>query len=119
VREAIVGKTRARPEQPKPPLLLAVPREEAERRISERIEKGSVLKEAQISSSEELKQAENERRVWSSFNAEMLRRFFTSPEIADEYSSWGVVAIGRAKDLTTEIRDIAEKSPSKSIAWNR
>lgn len=89
----------------KPPLLLAVPREQAERQISERIEKGELLKHVRISSFDDLKRAEDEFSTWSSYNVEMLRRLFTSPEYADEYAFWGAFAVGRDRDLARETRE--------------
>lgn len=70
------------PEQPK----LTVPRDEAEARLIDRIQKGEELRDRQISNLAELDAAYAEHDRWSAFNAELLKRLFTTQALAEEYS---------------------------------
>ncbi|MES2825732.1 MAG: nucleotide-binding protein [Pseudomonadota bacterium] len=70
-------------------LELNVSREEAKAKLQDRIEKGLALKR-QISSLSEYEILSNEYDKWDSFNSELLKRLFTSEELEEEYSSWGV-----------------------------
>jgi len=111
-----MAKKRTPPEEPKPPLLLAVPREEAERRITERIEKATALKKASITSFESLESAERDYKTWSSYNTELLKRLFTSPELSEEYARYyggGIAFIGEGRSLGKEINEYQEKIDDK------
>lgn len=74
--------------EPAAPAELVVSRDEARAKIDERIEKGRTLRNAQISSVESLEKTKNDYYKWDSFNAELLRRIFTTSELSDEYSRW-------------------------------
>lgn len=74
--------------EPAAPAELVVSRDEARAKIEERIEKGRALRNAQISSHESLEKTKNDYYKWDSFNAELLRRIFTTGELSDEYSRW-------------------------------
>ena len=88
----------ARKRQPTEPkrATLQMSRSEAEARIREQIEKGQKLPELRIGNSAELEQARNEKRKWSDFNAELLRRIVDTDELVNDYYppayasvSWG------------------------------
>lgn len=83
--------------EPERPVGLAVPREEAKRRLMERIERGQELAKVQINTEQALEAATHEYQKWSSFNAELLKQLFTSDALSKEYSWWGiaVVSMGR------------------------
>ncbi len=70
---------------PSPPELL-VPRSEAEASLGARIEKGEELRDRPIQTKDELDRMEKEFDRWSDYNTEMLRRMFSTAELADEYS---------------------------------
>lgn len=72
--------------EPKLPAELLISRDDAKSRLQERIQKGLELKQAQINSREALDVAKNEYSKWNSFNAELLKRIFSTEELADEYS---------------------------------
>jgi predicted nucleotide-binding protein len=78
---------------PKLPLELSVSKDEAKARLQKRIEKGLELKNSQVNSDEEFDSLSNEYHKWNSFNSELLKRLFTTDEMAREYDFWGVVAI--------------------------
>jgi len=95
-------------EPPKLPLLLAVPREDARARLRERVEKAQLLLGLAIRSFEELDDAERAVSTWSAFNVELLRRLFTSPELAEEYSFCGVGGFVTGRDLHREARSFID-----------
>lgn len=70
------------------PPSLTVTLADAESRISSQIEKGRQLLKSPINSDRELKTAEAEYSKWNSFNTELLRRIFDSPEVSEEYSAF-------------------------------
>lgn len=71
----------------RPPNLL-VSHKEAEERINAQIQKGIEIKNIAINSQQALERAQNEYSKWNSFNAELLRRLFDTPELSNEYSSF-------------------------------
>ncbi|ENY73605.1 nucleic acid-binding protein [Aeromonas diversa CDC 2478-85] len=83
------------PAEPKQPAELLMSRDEAKSKLQERIQKGLEIKRTQIASHDSLETTRNEYSKWNSFNTELLKRMFTTEELADEYSSWfGGVFIG-------------------------
>lgn len=110
---------RQRPTEPKRPTL-QVPRSEAETRIREQIDKGQKLLGLQIRNDAELEQARNEKRKWSDFNAEILRRIVdTDALVNDYYPGGGVISMGgraslsvRAENLYSDIRQYISRLES-------
>jgi predicted nucleotide-binding protein len=87
---------------------LNVSREEAKTRLEDRIEKGRELKQIPIRSKPEYDQAYNAYSKWDSFNDELLKRIFTTHELAEEYSQYGfgIIAIGHVSSLGEDIVDL-------------
>jgi predicted nucleotide-binding protein len=87
----------SKPVEPDRPVELAVPREEARRRLVERIERGQELTKLPIDSEEALEAAAHEYQKWSAFNIELLKQLFTTEALSKEYSWWGigVIPMGR------------------------
>lgn len=85
------------PPVPSGPAKLLVPREEAEARLKERIEKGKRISSADIKTEDALEEARTSFYTWSDYNVELLRRMFSTVEIAEEYnlSVGGAWAIGQ------------------------
>lgn len=77
----------ARKQQPTEPkrATLQVPRSEAEARIRERIEEGKTLLILPISNNAELERARNEKKKWSDFNAELLKRIVDTDDLFHDY----------------------------------
>lgn len=75
---------------PKPLLELAMSRDEAKTRLQERIEKGLDLKQRRVETRETFETLMNDYSKWNSFNSELLKRVFTTDELAKEYDYWGV-----------------------------
>ncbi|MEH8175637.1 nucleotide-binding protein [Aeromonas veronii] len=101
--------------EPKQPTELLTPRDEAESKLQERIHKGRDIKQIQITSLDALDTARNEYNKWNSFNTELLKRMFTTEELAGEYSQWyGGILISRGEPSLREkisdlFRDIDDK----------
>ncbi len=81
------------PPIPKPLLELVMSRDDAKTRLQERIEKGLELKQRRVETRETLEALSNDYNKWDSFNTELLKRTFTTDEMAKEYDSWGVVSM--------------------------
>jgi predicted nucleotide-binding protein len=90
-----------------------MPREEASRKIGERIEGGAELKSRPISNAQALKDVQRAYWTWSEYNEEMLRRMFTSSKIAEEYSSSVGVFFGGQQPLGEEIAELHGSIDSK------
>jgi predicted nucleotide-binding protein len=65
---------------------LTAPRGTVRAEIEEQHRKGEELSSRTIRSEAELKVAEEDYRVWSDYNKELLRQRFTSKEVAEEYA---------------------------------
>jgi predicted nucleotide-binding protein len=106
---------RKTPPAPELPLYLAVSREDAAQRIADRIKRGTELKARPISAKQILDQVQRDYWTWSEYNEEMLRRMFTTPKIAEEYSeSFGAFVAGGQYYLQEEIDDLHKSIDAKS-----
>jgi hypothetical protein len=72
--------------QPLPPPSLAVPRDDAARRIGEQIEKGRAIRNQSIQTEEALAEAKSARERWHRYTAELLTRSFDNPSITTDYT---------------------------------
>jgi predicted nucleotide-binding protein len=89
------------------PLYLAMPREEVGHKIVERIEGGTKLKDRPIRDHQTLKDVQRDYWTWDEYNEEMLRRMFTSPKVAEDYSrSVGAFPFVMESPLHEEIEDL-------------
>jgi predicted nucleotide-binding protein len=93
---------------PKPPAELIISRDEAKSKLQERIQKGLEIKQIQIDSNEMLESVQNEHSKWNSFNHELLKRIFTTEELAEEYSWWSRISFleTREPSLGKKIADL-------------
>jgi predicted nucleotide-binding protein len=78
------------PEPPAPEPELTTAREEADRKVAERIGKGQELAKRDIHTSQDIPGFEDEFAKWNSYNRELLTRLFTTDKFAKEYSYFGV-----------------------------
>lgn len=93
-------------ESPRPEL--TVPREEADRQLSEQIEKGQAILAMGVGNTPELESARTARSIWSDYNAELLRRLFTTDAMAHEYQDrLGIAFLGHST-LAEKIRDLRD-----------
>src|SRR6266571_3229736 len=88
---------------------LTLPREEAAAKIAERIQRGDELKTRPITSFEVHGQVQRDYWTWNEYNEELLRRMFTSPKVAEEYSSSiGVFGVGGPRRLDHDIKELRD-----------
>lgn len=95
-----------------PPPTLVIPGVEAASKIQVQISKGNGILEHPIGSLEELERLRKEYYRWSSYNTELLTRFFDNQSIADEYDLWIGFAGGRqspSEEIRDFRRDVQEK----------
>lgn len=79
---------------------LQMPLSEARDRIRKQIEKGQKLLESPIRNEAELKQAQNERKKWSDYNAKLLRGIVDTDELINTYyPGYGFIPTGRRSFL--------------------
>ena len=90
-------KPTAKSVEPKKTAELTMTRDEAKAKLQDRIEKGMELKRVQVNTPQSYEIAKNEYSKWNSFNAELLKRMFTTEELSTEYSWWGVVAMSMGR----------------------
>ena len=97
------------PPTPKPLLELIMTRDEAKTRLQERIEKGLELKQRRVETRETFEILSNDYSKWDSFNSELLKRIFTTDELAKEYDFWGVMMMSmHERSLGEKIADVYE-----------
>lgn len=102
--------------EPRQPAELLISRDEAKSKLQERIQKGLEIKQVQISSQDSFEAARNDYSKWNSFNAELLRRIFTTEELENEYT-WSVgifVATLGTKSLGEKIADLYKDIDNKT-----
>ena len=83
--------------QPSPPAYLTIPREEMGGRLAGRIARGQELLARPISSDDDLRAARGDFYTWSEYNETLLRRSFSTSELADGYkqqASARVITVG-------------------------
>jgi len=95
-------------------LELLVSPNEAQAKLTERIEKGREILELAPRSHEEFKEAQRQYYKWDDFNVELLKRQFTTDKLSEEYSAFvGSFAVSldgpylgeQIKDLKEDIED--------------
>lgn len=101
--------------EPKQPAELLISRDEAKSKLQERIQKGLEIKQVQITSQDSFEAARNEYSKWNSFNAELLRRIFTTEAMEDEYTwSGGIFVAMRNPSLGEKIADLYKDVDNKT-----
>jgi predicted nucleotide-binding protein len=111
---AALGRRRSAPEdEPSKPGHLLVSREQFAAELDARIQQGQELQLREIRTPNELEAARSDLYTWDDYNAELLRRRFTTNELAEEYSFFGVAFVGGRPSFqegVSELRsDIANK----------
>ncbi len=74
------------PQPPTPDPELQVTHKEATTKLGERITLGEEIHARQVSNIEQFEAAESDYRRWNSYNAELLKRLFTTHKFEEEYS---------------------------------
>jgi hypothetical protein len=101
------------PADPEPLAQLTVAQQEAEKRISARIEAGEEIRTKSIPSPDVLKVVQEEYYRWDSFNGEMLDRLFSTERFAREYRFFGIAVFSGpqpfSKDLSEFLEHVSDK----------
>ena len=89
---------------------LVMSREEARKRLRERVDLAVDVYPSRIDSQDELAKAEQEEQRWRAYNRELLWRMFTTGEYAHDYDN-AVVTIHHVRDqyLDVELNTIARR----------
>ena len=106
-------KPTSKPAEPKKPAELTMTREDAKAKLQDRIEKGMELKRVQVNTPQSYETAMNEYSKWNSFNGELLKRMFTTEELADEYNWWGLAVLGGRQSLGEQIAELGKDIDKK------
>lgn len=102
----------------KSPLILSIPKADAEQKIRSRIEKGRAIIDLPINSREELLVARAGEDKWSDYNRELLKHLFENEDIVGEYNLgygqvWGATSIdGDARMFREYMNDYITKLES-------
>jgi predicted nucleotide-binding protein len=100
---------------PTGPAFLLVPREQFSEEVAEQIERGQELAARPIRAEAELAAARSDFYTWSEYNVELLKRRFTTTEIADEYAhQGGIFVLGGYDSFSEKIADY-NKDVAKSV----
>jgi hypothetical protein len=100
--------------EPPPRLRLIKPEAEARQRIQTQIERGIQLKDRPITSSEELRQAKQDKDAWKDFNEQLMLALFNYRSILDVYYQTSQVRTIKmvrsdfAVPLQSQVRDFQE-----------
>lgn len=97
----------------KVPSKLKIPKEEAEQKLKERIEKGKELLNIQITNVLQLDEAKKEYRKWNDYNFEYLRRIFSTDEEATKYKRYGGGVIHMNPSLGLQVNDYVDDVKEK------
>src|ERR1035437_9111087 len=98
---------------PEPLSELTVTREDAEARISERIQAGENIGKKNIPSAEDLREVREEYYRWDSFNGELLERLFTTDKFAKEYRFFGVAFVNTYPSFAKDLREFQDHLSDK------
>jgi predicted nucleotide-binding protein len=84
-----------------------MPIAEARSKLDERIKKGRKIKASSVQSEEDMELARGEYQKWSDYNTELLKRMFTSEDLAKEYSRSIGVSVARFQpSLSMDLKDL-------------
>lgn len=93
--------------------LLKFPHIEASRLLDERIQKGIQLRDNNINSWDELAVQKKELEKWDAYNAELLRKLFTTETLSDEYNRFyglaSIIDVYSTPRLSEDIKEFKER----------
>lgn len=107
------GRRSSSAEPPSEAPTLRVPLADAETQLRNRVEKASEILSASINDRESLQQVRAKYYTWDEYNNTLLKRLFTSPELAQEYSYWGIAVVGGPNSLAEDVRDLCKDVTDK------
>jgi len=96
---------------------LLIPVDEIRARIEERIDKAPRIAADEVKSNSDYQRVEQEYSRWSTYNEELLRRSFSSPRLAEEYSWFMSKGFGRinpsAQQQALDLKQTVEEKISR------
>ncbi len=98
-------KQSASQDSPSEATTLRVSLADAETQLRERVEKGAAILALPINDKSGLDQAQAQYFTWDEYNSTLLKRLFTSPEIAQEYAYWGIAVLGGPRSLAEDVQE--------------
>ena len=98
---------------PGDPTTLRVPLADAEAQLRDRVERGSAILAAPINDKGALDRVRAQYYTWDEYNGTLLKRLFTSPELAQEYSYWGIAVVGGPRSLADDVREFRKDLTDK------
>jgi predicted nucleotide-binding protein len=90
-----------------------VPRAQFEEAVTDRLARGEELRDREIYSEPELNAARQAYYSWDEFNATLLRRSFSTSQVADTYSHIGPMVYGGPYPFPREVDDFRNDVASK------
>lgn len=107
-------KRTSHPPTSKPLLELNTSHDDVKTRLKERIEKGLEMKQRRVDTYETFETLSNEYSKWDAFNSELLKRAFTTDELAKEYDFWGAMVMSmREPSLGEKIAGVYKEIDTK------
>lgn len=107
------GRRSSSQEPPSEPAALCASLTDAEAQLRDRVEKGTALLAAPINDKESLDHVQAQYYTWDEYNSALLKRLFTSPELAQEYSYWGIAVVGGQRSLADNVREFRKNVTDK------
>ena len=107
------------PTDPEPLAQLTVAQQEAEKRISARIEAGEEIRTKNIPSPDVLKVVQEEYHRWDSFNGEMLDRLFSTERLAREYRFFGIAVLSGPQPFSKNLASFLSMYPIRFTALHQ
>ena len=96
---------------------LLIPVDEIRARIEERIDKAPRIATDEVKSNSDYQRVEQEYSRWSTYNEELLRRSFSTPKLAEEYSWFMSKGFGRinpsAQQQAQDLKQTVEEKISR------
>ena len=83
---------------------ILVPKDRLAEQLGLQIVKGEQLREREIRNEGDLERARAELHTWDEFNTTLIRRSFSTSKPADDYSSFGALALGE-RSFLQEVED--------------
>ena len=97
---------------------LSVSLADAEAQLREHVEKGTVILALPINDKSALDQAQAQYYTWDEYNSTLLKRLFTSPEIARVHAYWGMALIGGPRPLAADVQEFRQDVSNKLRHWS-
>lgn len=99
-------KTETPEEQPLPHLL--VPREEAKAKLEQQVQRGEEIRTSDVHSMADLQTAQEKEKRWRDYTEELLRRTFSTAQLAEEFGRFFGCAVAMNPTPAEELSDFRE-----------